>query len=241
MRRDEKNLYRVDDVLLRAGGIGLLLVLVVGVCAVLVALGEADPDARGAIPSWVGDYGVAYFGALLCPLVALRIGFVIRRREERSAAIWRLLRRNAELSVANLVGNSDFDLADVERTVKLLNNRGLGHYVWDRRTGTIQDGRLRTIQLHVDKCEACGGSVSLEVPIGFSEAPACPYCGDPVCVDALETRRHEALDELRVDEREPSWREGSKVPFSIPLFAVLMLTFWPAGLLYAWYKCQQAA
>ena len=240
MRRDEKNLYRVDDVLLRAGGIGLLGVLAVGVCGVLIALAEADPHAPGVLPRWVGDYGLAYFGALLCPLVALRTGFVIRRREERSAAIWRLLQQNAELSVENLVGNSDFDLADVERTVKLLNNRGLGHYVWDRRAGKVQDGRLRTMQLHVDKCEACGGSVSLEVPIGFSEVPACPYCGDPVSVDALESRRHEALDELRVDERGSSWIRGSKVPFSIPLFVVLMMAFWPAGLIYAWYKCQHA-
>ena len=240
MRRDERNLYRVDDVLLRAGGIGLLGVLAAGTCFVLVALPEADPDARGVMLGWVGDYGVAYFVALLCPLVALRIGFVIRRREQRSAAIWQLLRQNAELSVANLVGNSDFDTRDVERTVKLLNNRGLGHYVWDRRAGKVQDGRLHTMQMHVDKCEACGGSVSLEIPIGSSAVPACPYCGDPVSVDALEARRHEALDALRADEREASWSEGSRVPISIPLFVVLMMTFWPAGLLYAWYQWHHA-
>ena len=240
MGHREKNLYRVDDVLLRAGGIGLLLVLVVGLCGVLIALAEADPHARAVIPRWIGDYGVAYFGALLCPFVALRIGFAIRGREERCVAIWRLLEQHAELSVADLVANSDFELADLDRTVKLLNNRGLGHYVWDRQAGTIQDGRLRTMQLHVDKCEACGGSVSLEVPIGFSEVPACPYCGDPVSVDALETRRHEALDALRRDDRDSSRARGSKVPFSIPLFVVLMMTFWPAGLLYAWYRYHHA-
>jgi hypothetical protein len=124
--------------------------------------------------------------------------------------------------------------------VRLLNNRGLGHYVWDRGAGIVQDGRLRTIQLHVEKCEACGGSVSLEVPIGFSKVPSCPYCGDPVSIDALEARRHEALEELRIEDRDGSWRSGSTVPFSIPLFVLLILTFWPAGLAYAWYRCQNA-
>lgn len=240
MRRNEADLYRVDDLLLKAGWIGLLVVLGVGACAALVTLAEQDPTSRDALRRLAGRYGAAYVGALLCPVVALRVGFAIRGRERRSAAIWQLLRQNAELSVAQLVANSDFDLADVERTVKLLNNRGLGHYVWDRAAGTIQDGRLQTLQLHVDKCEACGGSISLEVPVGFRCVPTCPYCGDPVSVDDLETRRHEALEALRVDRAPASWSESARVPFSIPLFAVLMLTFWPAGVAYAWYKCQKA-
>jgi len=240
MGQDERNLYRIDDVLLRTGGIGLLGVLGAIVCGAIVAMAEGTPGSHDPVLALFGDYGLIFLGALLCPLAALWVGFSIRRRERRSEAIWKLLRQNAELSVSDLVANSDFELEDVERTVHLLNNRGLGHYVWDRAAGTIQDGRLRTIQLHVDKCEVCGGSVSLEVPIGFSRVPLCPYCGDPVSVDTLEARRHEVLEELRIDDRGSSWQSGSKVPFSVPLFLVLMLTFWPAGMAYAWYRCKNA-
>ncbi len=238
MARLETNFYRIDDVLLRAGSIGLVTVLGIGVCWVLVTMAEGAPNAERAVLRLVHDQGLAFGVAAAFPFAALRIGFVVRGREKKIAAIWKLLQRNAQLSVGDLLANSDFDARDVDRAIRVLNNRGLGHYVWNRRDGMIQDGRLRTLQLHVEKCDACGASVSLEVPIGFSEVPACPFCDDPVAVESLEARRHEALEAMRAEHRPRRVEDLSSVPFSIPLFLLLVFVFWPAALLYAWIRCR---
>jgi len=179
---------------------------------------------------------------LASPIGLLWAGLSLRSREKKIAAIWKLLRQNAELVASDLLANSDFARQDLERTVRFLNNRGLGHYVFDRQQDVIQDARLRDMHLHVEKCDACGGSVSLEVQVGSREAPSCPFCGDPVSVDLLEARRRDAIDELRAEHRPPAEavRGGSEIPFSIPVFLVLLMIFWPAAVGYAWLRWQQA-
>jgi len=241
MSRESQNFYRIDDVLIWVGVVGGLLVLAVGGLGGLYLAGTAEDQTLPPNHAKLQMLRMlpAYLALLACPVVALKVGFSIRGKERRISAIWSLLKRNAQISVPDLLNNSDFTIDDVERTVKLLNTRGLGHYVWDRREETVQDGRLRTTQIHVEKCEVCGGSVSLEVPIGFTEVPSCPYCGDPVSVDALEGRRQEALDALRAEHapEKPPWRMFA-VPFSVPIFLLLLFSFWPLALGYAWWKHQ---
>ncbi|MCA9506612.1 MAG: hypothetical protein KC616_26230, partial [Myxococcales bacterium] len=235
---EQRNLYRIDDLLLRAGAIGLFVVL--GGLALFAGLASSSVESEEPrlLLRLAATHAAPILVALLCPIVALRVGWTIRRREKKILGLWRLLRQQAEISVPDLLANSHFTQTDLDRGVRLLNTRGLGHYVWDRERGTIQDGRLRTSRLHVEKCEVCGGSIALDVPLLFREAPLCPYCGDPVSVDALEARREEALDGLREAAPRTDERDGAKVPFSIPLFAILMIVCWPAGVAYAWYRCQ---
>lgn len=244
MERGAQDLLRVDDVLLRTGWIGLLVVLAVSAIGLLYALAEAAPGAEAVALGFLREYGAWIGLALLCPAAALRVGWAMRRRERRIAAIWRLLRRHVEISVPELLANSDLRAADVDRAVRLLNGRGLGFYVWDREAGVLQDGRLRSLVLHVEKCEQCGGAVSLDLPLGTRRVPACPYCGDPVAVEAFEARRQreiEALREERLEERKAQRAlEGTRVPFSIPLFAVLLCVCWPAALAYLWWRYASA-
>lgn len=231
------NLYRIDDVLLRAGATALLLVLLVAAGAVLADQAAAAERGRPADLGALSRHWRVWIPAFLCPVALLGAGWALRRRERRILAIWSLLRQNALLSVPALVANSAFERSDVERAVRVLNTRGLGHYVWDTRSDTIQDGRLPASQRSIDKCESCGAAVSVQVPFAAREAPRCPYCHGPVCVDALDDRRWEALEALRDEARTRTGRAGAG-SFSLGLFLVLLVCFWPAALLYAVHKWQ---
>jgi hypothetical protein len=244
-----QGLYRIDDVLLRAGGVVMLGVLLA--LGVVFLIGLATGTGQGAEPGWEALARVAPQLVLagLCPVALLGTGYAIRRRDQRTVAVWNLLRKNAEIHVPALLAHSDFARRDLDRAIRVLNNRGLGHYVWDRKSDKIQDGRLRSLQIHVEACDVCGAAVSLEIPIAFSEIPRCPYCHDPVAVETLEKRRREAIDALREEHRDESRRSrvspgaetsvcapAAERPFSLPLFLVLLFCFWPAAVLYAWIK-----
>lgn len=237
------NLYRIDDVLLRAGRVGLLLLLAAtaGVVLVGLATGSASDPGEAGLAA-LARHAPLLALASLCPATLFSVGFTVRRRERRILAIWNLLKRNAEIHVPGLLANSDFARRDLDQAVRFLNNRGFGHYVWDPKTDTIQDAYLRSAVLHVDKCDACGAAVPLEIPIASREIPRCPYCHDPIVFDGLAERRQEAIETLRAEHRPASGtRDGRPAPvptFSIPLFLLLMIAFWPAALVYAWGKWQ---
>lgn len=243
MSSRDQNFYRMDDLLLRIGGVSLFLLLMAGGLGILYAQTVAqDPShTPGYAYSLIGQYAFLYLGIFACALGTVRMGWKIRQREQRIGALWRLMQRSPEVHVPDLIANSDFTIADLDRGVKMLNTRGLGHYVWDRSANTIQDGRLRTMQVHVEKCEMCGSSIALEVPVGFTEIPICPYCNDPVSVSALEERRHEMLQSLypAPAPSDPQWQSFA-TQISIPTFALLLIAFWPAALVYVWYRYQVA-
>lgn len=246
MHLERKDVYRLDGILLRAGGLSLFVVLGTIGCLIAVTAGEMEVYPGGPDPNpalyFLGRHALAVGLGLAAPIVLLWAGWKLRRREKKILAIWRLLRHNAEIDARALLANSDFEQADLERAVRFLNNKGLGHYVWDPRSGVIQDARLRDMQLHVDTCDACGASVSLKVPVGNREIPMCPFCGDPVSVDRFEARRHDAIDKLRAEHRPAvETRQAlSEIPFSIPIFVLLLMFFWPAAVGYAWIRWQQA-
>lgn len=234
------NLYRIDDVLLRAGGVALLLAVVATGLVIVVGLATGSSDGGDPGLAALAHYAPLLGPAALCPVALLGLGVAFRRRQNQTLAIWNLLRQNAELQVAPLIANSDFRREDLERTVRFLNNRGLDHYVWDRESDTIQDARLRAQQLHIEKCDECGASVSLRIPVAFTEVPRCPFCHDPVSAESLDERRRETIERLRAEHRPERERStsGFTSPFSLALFVLLLFAFWPAGLVYAWFKWQ---
>jgi hypothetical protein len=239
-----RDLYRIDDLLLRAGTWASLGVLAAAVGVVLVGLSEGSVHGGDPGLAALGRHGPKLLLAALGPVVLLGSGFAMRRRERQVHAIWTLLERNAEISVSALLANSDFQRSDLERAVRFLNNRGLGHYVWDRGSDTIQDGRLGSTSLHFEKCDACGAEVSLAVPVAFHEVPRCPYCHDPVAFEGLEERRREAIEALRAEhrpERSPAGPAFGLAPdFSALTFFLLLFGFWPAAFFYLWLKWRRA-
>ncbi len=242
MRHD---LYRIDDVLLRCGAIALLGVVAGVAVLVVVGLGQGEV-AGGADPglAMLRRHALALAVAVPAPVGLLAAGFRMRRREQKTLAFWRLLQQNAEIRVPELLSSSDFTRADLERAVRLLNNKGLALYVWDRDADLIRDGRLESVYLHVEKCDVCRASISLRVPASLREIPCCPYCGDAISIESLLELKREALERLRAEHRPRERERGHRVEagsFSIAVFLLLLFTFWPAALVYGWYKWQAGA
>ena len=192
--------------------------------------------------------GVALVGVVWsCPIGLFIAGYSMRQREKRIVAIWDLLKRSGEIRVKPLLADSEFTTADFDRAVKLLNTRGLGHYVWDRRSNTIRDARLHDSIIHFEVCDACNAEISIEVSVATHEIPRCPYCFDPVSVLGMDERRQKVLQEVRsegkpvrepVPENVPLARPARKSEsgFSVLVFLLLLVAFWPAGLAYAYFK-----
>lgn len=232
-----RNLYRIDDLLLRAGGITALAVVAAAAIRVVVGLEEAGPGG-GAVVSWRAV--AVLLLAAACPVGLVTGGLAMRRREKKTLSFWRFMQQNVEVHVPTLLANSDYRRDDLERAVRLLNNKALGFFVWDRDSDVIRDGRLESLYLLVDKCEVCRASIALEVPASLREIPSCPYCGDPVSIERLTELKREALDEMRSQNPPPKARERGLPadPLSIGIFLLLLVTFWPAALAYGWYKWQ---
>lgn len=98
----DQNFYRVDGVLLRVGAAGLVFVLLAGGLGLLYAnaISADETLPPGYAGFLVAEYAFAYTALLMCPLVTLRVGWTMRRRERRIGAIWKLLQRNAQVSAA---------------------------------------------------------------------------------------------------------------------------------------------
>lgn len=237
-----QNLYRIDDVLLRCGIFALLAVIAGAAALVVVGLAQ-DGGAGASDPglAMLQRHAFALAVAIPAPIGLLAAGFRMRRREQKTLAFWRLLQQNAEIRVPELLASSDFSRADLERAVRLLNNQGLALYVWDRDADLIRDGRLESVYLHVEKCDVCRASISLRVPASLREIPCCPYCGDVISIESLLELKREALERLRAEHRPRERERGHGVEagsFSIVVFLLLLFTFWPAALVYGWYKWQ---
>ena len=124
-----KNLYRIDDVLLRAGAVTLLLWLGCVAAVIVSGLGEGGPPGRDPGLAALARHATLLTAAALCPAALFAAGLRLRRQEQRILAVWSLLRQSAQISAPGLLANSDFERPDLERAVRVLNNRGLGHYV----------------------------------------------------------------------------------------------------------------
>ena len=180
-----------------------------------------------------------FLTAALAPIAMLIVGYVIRRREQRLLSIIKLLRHNIETNVGDLLANSDYSREEIEKSVREINERGLGLYAWRRDTDVIEDGRLNGAYLHVDRCDSCGASVGLRIPASLREIPTCPYCHTAQSSNHLNALKLDVIRELR--EHTPvTGATAAQKPMSIGLFIFLIILCWPAAIAYAIYKSSVA-
>jgi len=217
----QPNLLKIDDLLLRAGAI--LGVLWVFGSLVAIAIGAES-----------GKIGAALLGVAACataPIGILAGGFKLRRREKRAWALARLVDDHVELPASELLRDSDFTSATLERAIRDLNSAGAAFLVWDRDADVVQDGRLRAARVLVDDCPSCGGKVSLRLQLGDLSSTRCPYCQSPLDSQHLLEERARLIDELETPPTRLASPEESN--FSLGVFIVLTVIFWPFGLGYA--------
>ena len=218
------NLLKIDDLLLRAGamlGLAWLLGSAVGIAL------ELNTSGVGA-----GTISLV-LAAALAPIGLMVAGFRLRGREHRAWALHRLVDDHVEIPASELLRDSDFTAASLERAIRDLNNAGVAFIVWDRDADVVQDGRLRTTRVEVEDCGSCGAKVSLTLRLGDLSSARCPYCHDPLAMELLSEEKARLIDELDTDPVAASHRLRGASGFSLWIFLVLTFVFWPAGVAYA--------
>jgi hypothetical protein len=219
------NLLRIDDTLLRAGWIAALVWGAASLVALVLALNEEIRMGSAIAGSLVGAS---------LPIALLVAGAKLRRREKRAWGLHRLIDDHVEVSAADLLLGSDFTPETLDRAIRDLNNAGAAFLVWDRKSGRIQDGRLRTSRVTVDECGSCGAKVQIDVRLGDVASARCPYCHDPIGAERMMEEKAALIEKLGADPG--AQRAQTTSSFSVPVFVVLLFVFWPLAIGYAFLK-----
>lgn len=229
------NLLKIDDVLLRTASVVGCVWLLGSLTWTAIALN--DGHGMGRTIALLTVFASA-------PLGLWFAGLKLRRREDRAWALHQLVDDHVEISALDLLRNSDFTTATLGLAIRDLNNSGAVFLVWDRKADVVQDGRLRSARVLVEDCGACGAKVSLSLRIGDIASARCPFCHDPLGVERHTEEKAQLIDELDTDPeiKSSQIRKGSN--FSVGIFALLTIIFWPLGIAYAfwtWRASQSAS
>ena len=169
---------------------------------------------------------------LAASALMLGSGYAVRRAESRALAVWDILDHVVEVPADELAASTGLTREKLRRTLALINAQPGTYYIWEPTSDMIVDGRLRRRVVHVDRCESCGAKVSFSVTLDLARVPACDYCAGPVVAarDTLLEMREATLREIRGGE------SAQDRGFSVALFVVLLIVFWPAAVGYALWK-----
>ena len=238
MGRERKiDIYKIDNYLLFFGKI-FLLVAVIAFIAIFFPDEESKKKAEAsgtkAGPTSPGDYGgfAFFFAGGTAMIVA---GSRIRKKERKTLVLLKSLELTHELSVREFLDATGFSREDAETAFRTINSLGLGYYLWNRDTDTIVDGRLKRRMLLVDTCPACGKAVGQKYSLDLDEIPACPACGTPFSGERWNNWKTEALRRLDKGEDERGGSQKGK-NFSVPVFVILLIVFWPAAMVYFFFR-----
>jgi hypothetical protein len=170
-------------------------------------------------------------------LFMLFYGYVIRKKENRINSILRNLEIAREVSVPELIENTNHREEHLKEAIKVINNRGFGYYVWNRSTNTIADGRLMRRMVHVETCSSCGNKIGKKFPLVMDNLPQCPSCGSPLDIDQWNTLKVRELDKID-SESEQTQSSSRKKPINIGILIFLLIFAWPAAIFYVykWYR-----
>ncbi|MEZ4280001.1 MAG: hypothetical protein R3F21_10360 [Myxococcota bacterium] len=219
----EPDLIRLDDVLIRnAKTFGAAVAL-----AFVVAWMLPD-DVPGRGPMLFAGLGFA----ALAPLAMGFFGFALRARERRAVALMRLVDRHVELSARDLLQDSDFSPESLQTAIRDLNSSGARHVVWDRSTGLIQDGRLRLSRVHFEACASCGAKIALDVALHEASGASCPVCGSALDAREIDDAKQAVMADISARSERACAPAPPRGHFSLPIFLVLAVLFWPLAFVY---------
>jgi hypothetical protein len=222
------NLLRIDDVLLHTGWIAMFAWLAGALVATVLVLN----DQLG--PGTAIGAGLITASAPIALLVA---GSNLRRREKRAWGLHKLIDEHVEVSADDLLRSTDFTPGTLDRAIRDLNNVGAAFFVWDRKSGRIVDGRLRTARSTIDECGSCGAKVQIDVRLDDLATARCPYCHDPIGAESALEQKAELMEKLGAHRTSTRTRAtAASSPFSIPVFVILLFVFWPLAIGYAFLK-----
>lgn len=218
-----RNLYKIDDVLLRAGGFAAAL-------SVLIIAGLLSTvDRAGLTPAVT----LGLLLAMACPIVLLVVGMHMRRKEKLLLELWRMIEARGQMSVDQLLSMTSLRRKQLGAAIRRINQFGNGLLLWDKRNHVVRDGRVKVHSLtHSQLCGSCGGSVNIEIRSSESHY-ACPYCGSGLDSELINPLLGE-LQQRQELARPAAQLASAKIDLGV--FVVLLVFFWPAAIVYAIHK-----
>ena len=159
----------------------------------------------------------------------LPLGYFIRAKESRVIILWDILDTVTDVSLVELERSTGFKRHSVLEMLAVINAQPGAYYVHDLETDQIIDGRLRTEVIHVDTCANCGAPINERVSLALATSPACAHCGGPILDKRFNELKLSTLAKIRS-------RRPSRHRFSLVIFVILLIVFWPAGVAYAIWK-----
>jgi hypothetical protein len=218
MADHKKDIHKIDNWLIRMGWLAVVSLLFANGCT--STFEDKSALELASNPTFI----VFAVGAI----VLLSVGYAVRRRENQVTAVWNILEHTTEVSIAELERSTGFARPFIQNALHVINRQPGSYYVWDDMADVIVDGRMRARILVVKQCESCGANVNQQVSLDLPKAPACASCGSPVTAGDLNKMKLDQVRELRVAEEAKKQHQ-----FSVLLFIVLLLVFWPAAVAYA--------
>ena len=127
----------------------------------------------------------------------------------------------------------------IVKALEKINRQGKAFFIYDRTSGLIVDGRLKSQTVAIDTCPACEHTLGYTIPLVVSTLPRCKYCGTEL--DATHVNRLKQEKIRFITHSKPSWLPTDapapkKGNFSWVVFIVLLVIFWPLALAYAFIK-----
>ena len=163
-------------------------------------------------------------------VILLVIGIYYRKKENKVHSIWDALEKTKEGKVDNLVVSLGISRSFILENLKHINAQQGVYYVYLADKDMIVDGRLMERHTLTVKCSGCGHTINQKVSLANLEKPTCNYCGAAVPVSDLSNLRNTVL-------KETPWVVTSpKKEFSVAIFVVLLIAFWPGAIAYMVYK-----
>ncbi len=220
------DIYKIDNILIKAGYIFLTL-FILNVYPLISKTGGDFTFINEKLPSLI----FLSSGSV----IMLWTGYYYRIIENRINAILKILTITSEVSLTELHRNTGYSIKNIESAIVTINKKLPYYFVLNRVSDSISDGRLTTKLARVDSCGSCGKKMNLDVSVSSDALPECPYCGIPLQPDKWNSLKREAILNIQNNEREGlSVSKGIMIPhdFSWPIFIILLIIFWPLGLLY---------
>ncbi|MGA1871525.1 MAG: hypothetical protein ACMUJM_23610 [bacterium] len=232
-----KNIFVADDILIRTGYVLLFLAVVAGLIAwPSMKTGTVNPE-----DTWI--VLLVIFALIIMPIAFLAAGYFIRSQEKKIHAVWNILEKTLEASIDDLAENTGLQKNTIAKAVRLINRRGNAYFIYDRPSGLIFDGRLKSQTVSIKNCPTCGHSIGYTIPLIVTKLPCCSYCRSPLDVSHINRLKQERIESILALNSAPIANDAFDAPkssFNWELFVILLLLFWPAALVYAYAKSGKA-
>jgi len=231
----KKNIFVADDILIKTGYF-ILFLLIITLCVAWSLLSterESLSDMRIGIMVPVG------LVLLTMPIAFLIAGYRIRAKEKKYLTVWNILENTLEVSMNDLANNTGLKRETITSALQEINRRGTSFFIYDRTSGLIFDGRLKSQTISISTCPACKHTLGYTIPLVVSKLPRCKYCGTDIDASHLNRLKQEKIQFILESNpfygpNGPAGRQGKK--FSWMVFLILLFVFWPLAIGYALVK-----